>query len=61
MPERREDLKEQMEILKESIRLRWMDMAALPMQPEQRRELRGSIYELMDEFADLLRRLDAVD
>jgi hypothetical protein len=43
MPERKEDLKEQIRILNESIRLGWLDMAERPMTPEQRRELRTSI------------------
>ena len=61
MPERKEDLKEQIRILNESIRLGWLDMAERPMTPEQRRELRTSIYQLMDQLPELLRRLDRAE
>jgi hypothetical protein len=60
MPDRIEDLKSQIDILNSNIRLGWVDMDARPMTPEQRRELRASIHDLMDQLPGLVRRLDAL-
>jgi len=51
-------LKKQIEILRASIRLGWVDIASRPMTASERRELRRQIYELMEELARLLTMLE---
>jgi hypothetical protein len=51
-------VKKQIEILRASIRLGWVDIASRPMTASERRELRRQIYELMEELARLLTMLE---
>jgi hypothetical protein len=44
--------------LKESVRLRWLEMASKPMTREERHELRKSISFLVDELNNLRMKLD---
>jgi hypothetical protein len=51
-------VKKQIEILRGSIRLGWVDIDSRPMTASERRELRQRICELMEELARLLIMLD---
>ena len=54
----REKLRSDIDTLKESIRLFWLDMPTKTMTPEDRMELLKHISALVAELAELLRRLD---
>lgn len=51
-------LQHDIDTLKESIRLDWVDMASRPMSPAERGALRTHIGFLIRELENLLRRLD---
>lgn len=57
MPEQ-EKLKHDIDTLKESIRLSWLNMTSGPITAQERRELRIHISELVQELAKLLDRLE---
>ena len=52
------ELQRDMDSLKESIRLGWVDMASKPMRPKDRQELRKHIVALGAELTRLLGLLD---
>ena len=53
-----EKLKRDIDTLRESIRLGWVDMDSKSMTPDERRELRKHITGLVAELTVLLARLD---
>ncbi len=58
MPSERESLVRDINGLKESIRLAWMDMIAKPMTAAERAELRDSINSLVTDLDALRSKLD---
>jgi hypothetical protein len=56
----RETLVRDINGLKESIRLAWMDMVSKPMTASERRELRKNIDSLIMRLDDLRRKLDSL-
>jgi hypothetical protein len=46
--------------LRETIRLGWVNLATISLRAEDQTTLRSNITSLMDEFTDLLRRMDAL-
>jgi hypothetical protein len=57
----REKLQQDIDTLKEGVRLAWLDLASNPMTPGERIELRKHVTALVGELTGLLERLDQLD
>jgi hypothetical protein len=58
MPTERENLIQDMNVLKERLSLAWVDMVSKPMTPAERQELRKSIDSLIADLDKLRTKLD---
>jgi hypothetical protein len=57
----REKLKRDIDTLRESIRLGWLDLSRLPLTPEDARAIRIDINECVEDLGALRTRLDELD
>ena len=57
----RERLQQDIDMLKERVRLAWLDLALNPLMPGERIELRKHASALVYELTRLLERLDQLD
>lgn len=55
-----EKLRRDIDTLRESIRLGWVDMDSKPLSPDERRKLRLVITGLVKDLAELIGRLDSL-
>jgi hypothetical protein len=58
MPIERENLIQDINVLKERLSLAWVDMVSKPMTPAERQELRKSINSLIKDLDKLRTKLD---